>query len=131
MELQRKRNKPEVYVDFSLNAKVNGLGDLDPSKILDKQMPWLPDEEEQMRQLHLVYRGDCDQNFESELRNIRHQKKLDKESKKKLREIQLEIDNFDKSVIKGQSLQVEMKTDDAGEEKLMTSSSDNSQLSNR
>lgn len=65
-------------MDFSLNAKVNGLGDLDPCKILDKQMPWLPDEEEQKRKTHLVFRGDCAHNFESELRNIRHQKKLDK-----------------------------------------------------
>ena len=62
-------------------------------------MPWLPDEEEQKRQTHLIYRGDCAQNFESELRNIRHQKKLDKESKRKLKEIQMEINNFDRSII--------------------------------
>ena len=36
MELQKKRNKPEFIIDFALNSKVNGLGDLNPSKILDK-----------------------------------------------------------------------------------------------
>ena len=112
-------------MDFSLNLQVNGLGDLQPSKILDKQMPWLPDEEEQKRQTHLIYRGDCAQNFESELRNIRHQKKLDKESKRKLKEIQMEINNFDRSIIQGQGQIVESKTENAGEEKLMTESSEN------
>lgn len=45
-ELQRRRYKPEQYEDYSLNPKVNGLGELDASKILDRQMPWLPDDDQ-------------------------------------------------------------------------------------
>ena len=63
------------------------MGDLNPSKILDEQMPWLPDEEELRRQTSLQMRGECQQNYESELRNIRYQKRLDKQSKRKLKEI--------------------------------------------
>ena len=76
-------------------------------------------------------RGDCQQNFESELRNIRYQKRIDKESKRKLREIQMEINNFDKSVLKGSQAQgLDLRTQDPGDEKIsMTESSDMSSVS--
>ena len=42
--------KPENKFDFALNSQINCKGLLSPNSIMDLQMPWKVDEEEQILQ---------------------------------------------------------------------------------
>lgn len=86
---------------------MNGLGELKPEEILQKQMPWLPDESEMDLVNVYLCKADCDYNFNSEIRDRKHQEMIDRKSERKLKKLQIQVENFDRSINGGSILEEE------------------------
>ena len=77
--------KSENKFDFALNSQINCKGILSPNSIMDQQMPWKVDEEEQI--LQNQYNPRIGYNFDQELRSIKHLEKVENQRKEYIKSL--------------------------------------------
>ena len=75
--------KKQFRTEFALNTHINCQGMFSPNHIMEAQMPWVMDDEAELI-LQNQYKPKASINYNSELRSIKHEIKVEKQIQDKI-----------------------------------------------
>lgn len=78
--------KKQFRTEFALNTHINCQGIFSPNRIMETQMPWVMDDEAELI-LQNQYKPKVNVNYNSELRSIKHEIKVEKQIQDKIQKL--------------------------------------------